>query len=107
MKASFTFRKMDSTDAIKQHTLAKLKRLERFEDNEVTVHVTFEMDKFHRSVELQATIHGKTFVSTEQRGDMYEAIDVCVDKLNRQISRDKSKRKHHKGQQGSYPQIIG
>jgi len=107
MKASFTFRKMDSTDAIKQHTLAKLKRLERFEDSEVTVHVTFEVDKFHRCVELQATIHGRTFVSTEKRGDMYEAIDICVDKLNRQISRSKSKRKHHKGQQGSYPQAIG
>ena len=106
MKASFTFRKMDGTEAIKQHVMSKLKRLERYEDSEVTVQVTLGMEKIHRSVELHATMHGQTFISQEKRGDMYEAIDVCVDKLNRQISRKKSKMKHHKGQQSTSPQIL-
>jgi putative sigma-54 modulation protein len=106
MKASFTFRKMDSTDAIKQHVMNKLKRLERYEDSEVTVQVTLGVEKIHRSVELHATLHGQTFVSHEKRGDMYEAIDVCVDKLNRQISKKKSKLKHHKGQQPTSSQIT-
>ena len=74
--------------------------------SEVTVQVTLGVEKIHRSVELHATLHGQTFVSQEKRGDMYEAIDVCVDKLNRQISRKKSKLKHHKGQQPTSPQII-
>jgi ribosome-associated translation inhibitor RaiA len=38
---------------------------------------------------------------------MFEAIDLAADKLDRQFSRDKSKRKHHKGHQGSTPHEIG
>jgi putative sigma-54 modulation protein len=97
---------MDSTDAIKQHVLNKLKRLERYEDREVTVQVTLGVEKIHRSVELHATLHGQTFVSQESRGDMYEAIDVCVDKLNRQISKKRSKLRDHKGHQPTSPQVV-
>ncbi len=97
MKITFTFRHMDSSDALKEHTASKLERLSRFEDRELSIAVTFTTEKFHKSVEFQVTNASSTFVAGETRDDMYEAIDLAIDKLDRQLSRDKSKRKHHKG----------
>ena len=107
MKVHFTFRHMDSTEALKAHTKEKLERLKRFEETELDVHVIFEVEKFHKTVEFTVTSKGQTFVVSETRGDMYEAIDIGVDKLNRQVSRDKSRRKHHKGHQGAVSEYIG
>ena len=107
MRVNFTFRHMDSTEALKGHTENKLERLKRFEETELDVHVIFEVEKFHKTVEFTVAAKGHTFVVSETRDDMYEAIDIGVDKLNRQLSRDKSRRKHHKGHQGAVSEYIG
>jgi putative sigma-54 modulation protein len=107
MKISFTFRHMDSSEDLKLYAQDKLQRLSRYEDRELAVHVTFSVEKFNKTVEFQAVGNGHTFVSHETREDMYEALDLAVDKLDRQLNREKEKRKHHKGQQGSTPESIG
>lgn len=108
MKITYTFRQMDSSEGLKEHTAAKLQRLTRFEDREMAVNVTFQLEnKFQRFVEFQCSGSHGTFVSSESAEDMYEAIDLAVDKLDRQLSREKSKRKHHKGQQPATPHQIG
>ncbi len=103
MKISYTFRQMDSSEGLKEHTASKIERLGRFEDREMSVHVIFSLEKFHKTVEFQVSSSSGTFVSSETREDMYEAIDLAMDKLDRQLSRDKAKRKHHKGQQPATP----
>jgi len=106
MKITFTFRHMDANDTVKEHAGSKLTRLERFEDREMSVDTVFSTDKFQKSVEFKvAGAHG-TFVLTETRDDMYEAIDVAIDKLDQMLSRDKAKRKHHKGHQPTTPHEL-
>ena len=107
MNIHFTFRHMDSTEALKNHTQDKLARLKRYEETTLDVRVTFEVEKLNKSVEFNLVSKGHTFIVTETRSDMYEAIDVGVDKLNRQLSRAKSRRKHHKGHQGAVAEVIG
>ncbi len=106
MRVNFTFRQMDSSDALKAHTASKLKRLERFEDRELTVGAVFSIDKFHKTCEFKISGAHGTFLQTETRDDMYEAVDVAIDKLDRQLSRAKSKRKHHKGAQPTTPSQL-
>ena len=103
MKIDFTFRHMNSSEKLKAHTTEKLGRLARFEDREMTVHVTFEKEKHHNHVEFQVTGNNGTFVSRETRDDMFEAIDLGIDKMDRQLARDKDKRKRHKGLQAATP----
>lgn len=103
MKIDFTFRQMDSSERLKRHTSEKLDRLTRFEDREMSVHVTFSVEKYNKTVEFQITGSHGSFVSSEVREDMYEAIDLAVDKMDRQLARDKEKRKHHKGLQAATP----
>ena len=89
---------MDSSDRLKEHTAHKLERISRFEDREMNVHVTFGTEKFNKLVEFQVNGAHGTFVCTEKKDDLYEAIDLAIDKLDRQLARDKSKRKnHHRG----------
>jgi putative sigma-54 modulation protein len=107
MKVNFTFRHMDSSQQLKDHTLAKLERLQRYEDQELSIHAIFSIEKFHKMVEFTAHSFGHTFVSHDMADDMFEAIDLAADKLDRQFKREKTKRKHHKGLQGSTPQTIG
>lgn len=103
MKITYTFRHMDANDTVKDHAGDKLSRLERFEDREMAVDAVFTTEKFQKSVEFKVSGAHGTFVLTETRDDMYEAIDVAVDKLDQMLSRDKAKRKHHKGNQSTTP----
>ncbi len=107
MKVNFTFRHMDSSQQLKDHTEAKLERLQRYEDQELTIHAIFSIEKFHKKVEFTAHSNGHSFVSHDMADDMFEAIDLAADKLDRQFNREKTKRKHHKGHQGSTPHTIG
>ena len=106
MKISYTFRHMDTSDRAKNHTSDKLARLERFEDREMAIDVVFTQSKLEVEAEFKVTgAHGH-FVVSESRPDLFEAIDVGVDKLDHVLSRDKDKRKHHKGAQSTTPHEI-
>ncbi len=106
MKITYTFRHMDASDRAKNHTSEKLERLERFEDREMAIDVVFTAQKFEVEAEFKVTGAHGSFVVTETRPDLFEAIDVGVDKLDQVLSRDKAKRKHHKGQQGTTPHEL-
>lgn len=106
MKITYTFRHMDASDRAKKHTASKLERLSRFEDREMAIDVVFTTSRFEVQAEFKVTgAHGH-FVVSETRTDLFEAIDVGVDKLDQVLARDKAKRKHHKGQQSTTPHDL-
>lgn len=106
MKITYTFRHMDASEHLKEHAAEKLARLERFEDREMSVDTVFTTEKHQKTVEFKvAGAHG-TFVLTETRDDMKEAVDVAVDRLDQMMARDKAKRKHHKGHQSTTPHEL-
>ena len=106
MKITYTFRHMDSNDHIREHAAAKLERLERFEDREMMVEVVFQEAKYQTTAEFKVSGAHGSFVLSETRDDAKTAIDVAVDKLDQVLSRDKDKRKHHKGNQSTTPHEI-
>lgn len=106
MKITYTFRHMEPSDRAKNHTGEKLERLERFEDREMAVDVVFTAAKFEVQAEFKVNGAHGNFVVTETRADLFEAIDVAVDKLDQVLSRDKERRKQHKGNQGATPHEL-
>ncbi|MFT7580707.1 MAG: putative sigma-54 modulation protein [Myxococcota bacterium] len=107
MRINFTFRHMDSSEAVKSHATAKLKKLERFEDRQMSIESVFWVEKkFQKHVEFKVNGTHGTFLQTETREDMREAIDIAVDKLDRQLARAKDKAKHHKGHQSTTPRVL-
>lgn len=92
MQLSITGLHMDVTDAIKDYINSKFKRIERHDDHVTNVHVIISVNKHHHRAE--ATLHGlggEVFAVAES-DDLYAAIDLLTDKVDRQILKQKEKR---------------
>lgn len=85
MNISITFRHMDSSDAIKRYASGKLAKLQRFLRQPMIGKVTVSVDKLKHSVEARISSGGEHLEAHEKSDDMYAAIDLVMDKLERQI----------------------
>ncbi|MDO4641425.1 MAG: ribosome-associated translation inhibitor RaiA [Neisseria sp.] len=82
----------DITEAIKNHVEGKLTRINRHADNLIKVTVTLSVDKLQNKAEAHVHLAGKDLhVEQTDNTDMYAAIDVLMDKLDRAILKYKEK----------------
>ena len=92
MQLSISGHHLDITDAIRAHIEKKFKRIARHDDHVTNVHVVISTDRHHQRAE--ATLHGvggEVFADAESN-DLYAAVDQLVDRLDRQILKQKQKR---------------
>ena len=79
------------TVPIREYVASKLEKLERHHNHITSIHVIVSVEKLLQKAE--ATIHisdGELFASTEHE-DLYAAIDLLADKLDRQLIKHKEK----------------
>lgn len=82
----------DITDAIRSHVEGKLERIGRHADNLLKVTVTLSVDKLDNKAEAHVHVAGKELhVEQTDKTDMYAAIDVLMDKLDRAVLKHKEK----------------
>ncbi|MDR1870501.1 MAG: ribosome-associated translation inhibitor RaiA [Deltaproteobacteria bacterium] len=99
MQYSVTFRRMEPSDNLKEFGREKLARLEKYLDSVIDVDLTFSVEKFRHRAEVVVTADGLKIKAEEETDDMYSALDLVVDKLEKQIKRHREKQKiHNKGQ---------
>ncbi|HLU83636.1 MAG TPA: ribosome-associated translation inhibitor RaiA [Trueperaceae bacterium] len=89
-------RNLEITDAMRQYTEDKLSKLDRFSDQIVDARVTMSHDNNQDSanpnkVEVQVNVPNGIIRAEERSADMYAAIDLVVDKLERQLKRFKGR----------------
>ena len=94
MKCTFSCKKINLRDSIKDYTDKKLAKLDRYFRDEPSAAVTFSVEKDHLcSVEL--TIRGGSTLLRAQTeapdGDMRGAIDAAVGYIERQILKNKTR----------------
>lgn len=85
MNISITFRHMDSSDAIKRYAGEKLAKLQRFLRQPMSGKVTVSIDRLKHVVEARISSGGEHLEAHDKSDDMYSAIDLVMDKLERQI----------------------
>ena len=92
MQLSITGLHMSVTDAIKDYISSKFERIERHEDHVTNVHVIISVNRHHHRAE--ATLHGLggEIFAVAKSDDLYAAIDLLTDKVDRQILKQKEKR---------------
>jgi putative sigma-54 modulation protein len=91
MQIQLSGQHIEITPALRQYVTEKLDRLARHFDHVGNVHVVLSVEKLRHKAE--ATIHlnrGTVFADIEA-DDMYAAIDALVDKLDRQVKKQKEK----------------
>lgn len=98
LETTFTFRNMDSTDALREHALEKLTKLDKYLFKSGTAHVIFNMEGSSHVAEITLHIKGKSVIGIGSSNDMYASLDEAVDRLKKQMSREKERVKGHKGE---------
>ncbi len=94
MKYNIRGDKMVVTDAIKNYTMEKLDRLNKyFNDEDMTANVLTKIRGNKQIVEVTIPIDKFILRSEESNDDLYAAIDLVSDKLERQIRKNKTKLK--------------
>ena len=93
MKVSIRGDKLVVTKAIKETIESKLERLNRyFEDNsDITAYVVVKAKNLNQSIEVTVPTSRFTLRAEEIHEDLYAAIDIVIDKLERQIRKNKTK----------------
>lgn len=92
MKYNIRGDKMVITDAIKNYTEEKLGRLEKyFKDDDINANVLTKVRGNLQIVEVTIPTSKYTLRSEEENDDLYAAIDLVTDKLERQIRKNKTR----------------
>ncbi|HZX81008.1 MAG TPA: ribosome-associated translation inhibitor RaiA [Lysobacter sp.] len=90
---------IDVTPALHAYVNAKLVRLQRhFDAPHAEVRVLLVVDRARHCAEGTVNIAGRTLHADAAAQDMYAAIDLLADKLDRLLVKHKEKRvDHHRG----------
>jgi len=96
MQINLTGRHLDITDAMRTYVQGKFERIERHFDHVTQVHVILSVEKLRQKAEASFHISGHDLYAESDHEDMYAAIDALVDKLDRQLLKQKEKMKNHR-----------
>ena len=97
MQLTVTFRHMEPSEKLKEYSHDKLARLEKYLDAVIDAEVVLTVEKFRHRAEVLIVSDGLKVKAEEETEDMYAALDMVVDKLEKQIKRHREKLKTHKG----------
>jgi len=89
MRIAFTFRNIDSSDAIKSYASDKLSKLQRYLRAPLDADVTMSLERHHHHAEIILRSDGHTYVATQQSENMYASLDLVTDCIEQQIKRSK------------------
>jgi putative sigma-54 modulation protein len=91
MQISVTFRHMEPSDALKSYAADKIERLAKYVPSPTDVHVVMSKHKYRNSVDVKLVSKGIVLRGEENTEDMYSAIDLAVDKIERQARKYKDR----------------
>lgn len=85
--------KLEVTEAIREYVIKKLSKLERYFDTTPSSDVNVRLSVYNNKQRIEVTIPMPQLVlrAEEYHVDLYAAIDLVVDKLERQIRKYKTK----------------
>jgi putative sigma-54 modulation protein len=96
MSIEYTFRNLESSDAIKSYAADKLTKLEKYLRSPLDAHVTFSVERRMHCVDVSFNSAGEHYQGRAEEEDMYASIDLVVDKLQRQLNRVHSQHSNHR-----------
>ncbi|MCB1554867.1 MAG: ribosome-associated translation inhibitor RaiA [Xanthomonadales bacterium] len=108
MRIEISGHQIDVTQALRDYVHSKLQRLDRHADNLLDAHVILSVDKLEQKAEATLNAAGRTLHAESVADDMYAAIDLLVDKLDRQVVKQKEKMTdHHRGESAARSAAFG
>lgn len=100
MQTSVTFKNLESSDHLKSYISDKLDRFDKFLYNPAEASVVLSVEKFRHIAEVNIVGDRLTINGKEETEDMYSAIDIVLDKLEKQIKKNKQKTRERRTGKG-------
>jgi putative sigma-54 modulation protein len=91
MHTSVTFKNLDPSENLKTYVSEKLDRFDKFLDNPAEANVVLSVQKFRHIAEINIIGDRLSINGKEETNDMYSAIDMVLDKIEKQIKKNKQK----------------
>lgn len=92
VKVDVTFRHVPPSDALKSYTEEKVRRIGKYFSRPLEAHVVLSVEsKDRQTAEVELHTHGTLIHGKEESRDLYSAIDLVLDKLQRQVQKQKAK----------------
>ncbi len=97
MQIRFSGKHMEVTPALREYATTKLQKLERFFTHVQDIHVVESITRNTHIVEVTLNADGTVIRAEERADDMYAALDLVTDKLERQLKKFKERHEHKRG----------
>ncbi len=91
MQIAITFKNIDTSENIKRHIAEKIEKLDKLLDNQGEATAVLSVEKFRNIAEISITGDRLVLNAKEETSDIYSSIDAAIDKLDKQIKKNKEK----------------
>ena len=97
MAVNISFRGLDPSDAIRSYAMDRVSRVKKYIESSFDANVVLSVEKFRHIAEITIAYDGATATGQEETEDLYSAIDMVMDKIERQIKKQRGKLIKRKG----------
>ncbi len=105
MKVEYVARHYELNERVREFTETKLRKLDKYLQEPVDARVTLESEKYRNRADLHLAHRFGVIQATEVTGDMFDAINLAVDKAEKQARRSNKKfhSRRRRGERGGAP----
>ncbi|MBS3959911.1 MAG: ribosome-associated translation inhibitor RaiA [Xanthomonadaceae bacterium] len=99
MRLEVSGHQIEITPALNDFATTKLERIARHFDHHLELRLLLAVDRLQHRAEATLSPRGKQLHAEAEAADMYSAIDLLVDKLDRMLIKEKERfTDHHRGE---------
>ena len=91
MQIQVTFRHVEPSEAVKDYARDKVGKLEKYLDGPVEADVKLTVEKHRHQAEVTILASGLKIHGSDTSGDLFSAVDLVTDKLEKQVKRYREK----------------
>ena len=95
MNLNISGRHLEVTTAIRDYVTNKLSRVGRHFDKVIDSQVMLSIERLNHIAEITLRVHGKDIHCSAVNENLYGAIDLLADKVDRQVIKAKTKAQSH------------
>jgi putative sigma-54 modulation protein len=95
MNLSISGHHVSVTPALREYVTHKVERITRHFDHVIDMNVCLSVDKEGQKAEINVHVKGRDLFAQSTNDNLYAAIDLLVDKLDRQVIRHKHRSNDH------------
>ena len=100
MQLQVTGHHVEVTEAMRAYVEKKMEKIVRHFDHVIDVHCVLSVEKLEQKAEAPLKVRGPDIHADAIDGNMYAAIDMLVDKLDRMVKKRKDQMHDHHAAEG-------